>query len=502
MELELDRSNYKLQISPDGIFLFVIDKDGYWGDKPIKTTNINGVEEIVKYLNNYVDGFKKKEHATEIFEAVNRVKETISAIGFDAETIKNARKLIDSRSLSTSMMIAVSNHYGDFAYKNYYSKVILSVGIENLAEPLHSHMYGEPESGKTALQQRFHKLIPSDHTIRATGFSDKAILYENLKEGVILSLNDIIFNDSNCKEYNQMLDSNCWSEGIEMKVVVEHENITLRIPPRTLLLMNSNKPISSYDFKTVEPSAIESKITSLHKVYREEDKDEIFLNAANKDDVSNSIKVVSCAIGMWIEEPKKVYYQDEDLEKINSRTKEIGITSLRSRFKILSLAQVNAAEEGREHINKSDIDDAFKLLEEIETAEMENAEIAKCIKSVIITKGIFKQLSDDKKQSYSITNIRDTTNGKYSMNSGFDEIKRALNFLVKKKEIEYELVKVKNHRPIPCYYSILLEEQTTEEQTKAENELVEHQKEVTELEESLSRANEYSKQMLINTNCA
>ena len=69
---------------------------------------------------------------------------------------------------------SVLKHYGDEHLKKLYAISLLSLGVENVEEPLHIHVYGDPESGKTSIQTRYMEIIPSTSKDNA---SDLVIIF-------------------------------------------------------------------------------------------------------------------------------------------------------------------------------------------------------------------------------------------------------------------------------------------------------------------------------------
>jgi hypothetical protein len=355
----------------------------------------------------------------------------------------------------TQLTDLVSKHVGDDHFKKIYAISMLSIGISNVEEPLHIHVFGDPESGKTDLQTRFMNVVPDQNKDIASDFSPKVLMYSNLNPGTIISINDKIVNDQIGALLNQVCDSTSWRQGRICATIVGKERVNLNFPKRCLFWMNSNKRIIDYGIREVDPNAIEGRFMIFEKKYGDTEKKNIFVRRnTTKDITDEEIEKVKNSISEIYKNPKKISCSEEMRTKIWDMSKEMGIHSIRQIGRNLTISQVFAMINNREEVAVEDVENTFVLLKEqfnlkISTSETIEIKIIELIKKELLPEEVFKTLSPEKKLLYSCKEIQ---------NKIKDDIKSTLNYIKSEGVVGYEIIKIGANRiPTECYY-ILSEE--------------------------------------------
>ncbi len=347
-----------------------------------------------------------------------------------------------------------STHIGDEFLKEIYTLSLLTPGILNIESPLHIFLYGAPEVGKTDLQSNFMDLVPKEHKDIASDFSPRVLLYSNLQPSTIISINDKILNDSMGTILNQICDTQAWKKGKIIAVTVGSERMNLVFPPRVLAWINANKHILEYNFKEVDPMALVGRFSIFEKTYSDKQKKEIFVkrNTYKEEPNEQKLEEIRKYINDIYEHPKNISCSEELRDLIWEKSSEIGITSLRSIGRNLSMCQVVALTNDRSEITKEDIEYIFKLLktEEKPIKKMENkniVEISDSIKKQLLTETIFKTLPIEKKLQFTEEEIQKKLK--------VSDISSVLECMEETKIINSELTKVGKDRIITkCYYLI------------------------------------------------
>ncbi len=343
---------------------------------------------------------------------------------------------------------SVSKHFGDEHLKKLYAMSLLSMGIENVEEPLHIHVYGDPESGKTDLQTRFMQIIPSTNKDNASDFSPRVLMYSNLNAGTIISINDKILNDQVAALLNQICDSTSWRNGRICAVIVGKDRVNLEFPPRCLFWMNSNKAIPEYSIHEVDPYAVEGRFMSFKKTYTFEQKEEIFTKRnVYQEMTKEEIDELKVTLSDLFKTPRKIACSEEMRKVIWNKSREIGINLIRSIGRNLTMCQVSALINSRTEVTLEDIENTFKLLKETATIVPDTYKNTTLIENQLIPETQFKTFTIDKKTCYSVYEIQKRT--KISK----EEIEETLNHMKTKGIIGCEIIAVGIQRiPVECYY--------------------------------------------------
>ncbi len=344
-----------------------------------------------------------------------------------------------------------SNHIGDRFLKEMYALSILTPGILNIETPHHIFLYGAPEVGKTDLQSCFMDIVPKEHKDIASDFSARVLLYSNLQPSTIISINDKILNDSMGTILNQICDMQAWKSGKIIAVTIGSERVNLIFPPRCLVWCNANKHILEYNLKEVDPMALVGRFAIFEKTYSDKQKKEIFVKRnLYKELDKNKLEEIRKYINDVYEHPRSISCSEDLRDLIWEKSLEIGITSLRSIGRNLSMCQVVALTQNRTEVTKEDIEYIFNLLktEEKPIKKMENnniKEISDSIKKQLINEIIFKTLSVDKKLLYSEEEIQKKLK--------VSDISSVLDCMIETKIIGVEIMKIGIERMITkCFY--------------------------------------------------
>lgn len=306
-----------------------------------------------------------------------------------------------------------STHIGDRFLKEMYALSILTPGILNIETPHHIYLYGSPEAGKTDLQSTFMEIVPKEHKDIASDFSARVLLYSNLQPSTIISINDKILNDSMATILNQICDMQSWKKGKIIAVTIGSERVNLVFPPRVLVWINANKHVLEYNLKEVDPMALVGRFAIFEKTYSDKQKKNIFVKRNTNNEEPNEAKIeeIRKYINDIYEHPRTISCSEELRDLIWEKSLEIGISSLRSIGRNLSLCQVIALTNNRTEVTKDDIEYIFALLktEEKPIKKMENnniKEISDSIKKLLVSEMMFKTLPVDKKLLYTEEEIQ------------------------------------------------------------------------------------------------
>ena len=312
----------------------------------------------------------------------------------------------------TEIKNVASAHIGDEFLKEIYALSLLTPGILNVEEPTHIYLYGSSEVGKTNLQSIFMDLIPKEHKDIASDFTPRVLMYSNLQPSTIISINDKILNDSIGSILNQICDSTSWKRGRVIAVTIGSERVNLVFPPRCLFFINANKYVLEYVFNSVDPLAIVGRFLIFEKTYSDKQKKEIFVNRnIHEEPKEQIIEEIRKYINEIYEHPRTITCSKELRNLIWEKSLEIGISSLRSIGRNLSLCQVIALTNNRTEVSKEDIEIIFALLktEEKPIKKMESYninEISDSIKKYLIYETLFKTYPIDKKLLLQWTKFR------------------------------------------------------------------------------------------------
>ncbi len=345
-----------------------------------------------------------------------------------------------------------SGHIGDKFLKEIYALSLLSAGVSNIEEPLHVFIYGSPESGKTAIQIKFMDLVPKEHKDIASDFTPKVLMYSNLQPATIISINDKILNDSIGSILNQVADNSAWYKGKIIATTVGADRVNLVFPPRVVFWINANKHITEYNLREVDPLALVGRFMIFEKTYSDKQKKNIFLkrNDNKIEPDEDKIEEIRKYINNIYEHPKIITCSEECRNIIWEKSLEIGISSLRSIGRNLSLCQVVALTNNRNEVTKEDIETIFNLLktEEKPIKKMENnniKEISDSIKIYLISEVLFKTYPIDKKLSYTSEEIQKKLK--------VSDISSVLDHMEETKIIGSEMMRVGTDRVLTkCYY--------------------------------------------------
>lgn len=396
--------------------------------------------------------------------------------------------VILNKSIIDGVVSFMDDYIGEEYFKKIYVVAVLSIGIKNVDAPLHLHAWGPPEAGKTELQTRFKRLIPKGHKSESDGFSDRALIYDELKEGCIISLNDKVFNDGSGKLLNNVCDSVCWSHGYQETITIDGANIVVKIPPRTLFLANSNKQISDYEFKEVSGEAVESKFQSFKKSYTQEEKDFIWDNKGISVDRSSVAKVLSAAIFKYIHDAKIINICKEMRVKIRLEAKKIGIITLRNLGQLATTCQVFAMIDQRNDVNDDDIKNTMDIYTSQKNVAADAKELSVKVLSKLIPLKMFTSLKDETKQNFNLTNLRNTIK-----TAQYNEVKQAIAYLIATKQVDSEHIKAKNNKSYECFYRIDIKEYKKEDASpviKQSGETINIEEDMKEFAERQKKYNE------------
>lgn len=347
-----------------------------------------------------------------------------------------------------------STHIGDRFLKEMYALSILTPGILNIETPHHIYLYGSPEAGKTDLQSTFMEIVPKEHKDVASDFSARVLLYSNLQPSTVISINDKILNDSMATILNQICDMQSWKRGKIIAVTIGSERVNLVFPPRVLVWINANKHIQEYSLKEVDPMALVGRFAIFEKTYSDKQKKEIFVKRNSGKEEPNEAKIeeIRKYINDIYEHPRTITCSEELRDLIWEKSLEIGISSLRSIGRNLSLCQVIALTQNRNEVVREDIDYIFNLLKteekiitKIETNNIK--EISDSIKKYLITEQIFKTYPIDKKLLFTSDEIQKKLK--------VSDVISILENMEETKQISSETMKVGVDRILTkCYYLI------------------------------------------------
>jgi hypothetical protein len=345
---------------------------------------------------------------------------------------------------------SVCKHFGDDSLKKLYAVSLLSMGIENVEEPLHIHVYGDPESGKTDLQTRYMEIIPLTNKDNASDFSPKVLMYSNLCEGTIISINDKILNDSVAAILNQICDSTSWRKGRTCATIVGKDRVNLTFPPRCLFWMNSNKDIIEYGIREVDPYAVKGRFMSFKKEYTYEQKEEIFTKRNFAQDMpKEEVEALKVKLTDMFKTPVKVSCSEEMRKIIWNKSREMGIDLIRSIGRNLTICQVFAYIDGRLEVKIEDIENTFKLLNEIKISIPDTQKNSILIENQLMPESEFKTYTPDKKVCYSIYEIQKRT--KLSK----EEIEETLKQMKTKGNVGSEVIKKGTLKTlIECFFLV------------------------------------------------
>jgi len=352
----------------------------------------------------------------------------------------------------TEIKNITSSHIGDEFLKEIYALSLLTPGILNVEEPTHIYLYGSSEVGKTNLQSIFMDLVPKEHKDIASDFTPKVLMYSNLQPSTIISINDKILNDSIGSILNQICDSTSWKKGRVIAVTIGSERVNLVFPPRCLFFINANKYILEYTFNSVDPLAIVGRFLIFEKTYSDKQKKNIFIKRKTHKEEPNEAKIeeIRKYINEIYEHPITITCSEELRDVIWEKSVEIGISSLRSIGRNLSLCQVIALTNNRTEVIKEDIETIFDLLktEEKPIKKMENnniKEISDSIKTYLISEVLFETYSVDKKLLYTLDEIQKKLK--------VSDINSVLEHMEETKIIGSEIMKIGLDRTLTkCYY--------------------------------------------------
>jgi hypothetical protein len=343
---------------------------------------------------------------------------------------------------------SVSKHYGDDHLKKIYAISLLSMGIENVEEPLHIHIYGDPESGKTDLQTRFMYVIPTANKDNASDFSPKVLMYSNLNPGTVVSINDKIINDQNGALLNQICDSTSWRQGRICATIVGKDRINLKFPPRCLFWMNSNKRITEYGIREVDPNAVEGRFMVFEKKYTFKEKEKIFTKRNLSVEVTREeIDKLKIDLSNIFKVPKKISCSEEMRKDIWDKSREIGIDLIRSIGRNLTICQVFALISGRNEVIQEDIKDTFELLKETNMVVVDIHKNLIIIENQLMPELQFRTYTIDKKNCYSIYEIQKR------LKLSKEEVEETLKFMKIKGFVGSEIIAMGAQRtPIECFF--------------------------------------------------
>ncbi len=355
-----------------------------------------------------------------------------------------------------------SGHIGDKFLKEIYALSLLSAGVSNIEEPLHVFIYGSPESGKTAIQIKFMDLVPKEHKDIASDFTPKVLMYSNLQPATIISINDKILNDSIGSILNQVADNSAWYKGKIIATTVGADRVNLVFPPRVVFWINANKHITEYNLREVDPLALVGRFMIFEKTYSDKQKKNIFLkrNDNKIEPDETKIEEIRKYINNIYEHPKIITCSEECRNIIWEKSLEIGISSLRSIGRNLSLCQVITLTNNRTEVTKEDIETIFNLLKteekpikkmennnikEIEEMKEEISQNIKLIEKYLKLEDVFLQLKDIDKLKYSLSNIEEKFN-----NIDINQILKSMEKLkmVGKTKVGFDM----RNEPNMCYY--------------------------------------------------
>jgi hypothetical protein len=292
-------------------------------------------------------------------------------------------------------------------------------------------------------------LVPKEHKDVASDFSPKVLMYSCLQPGTIISINDKVLNDSIGALINQVFDSTSWRNGVISATVVGKERINLEFPPRCVCWMNSNKRVTEYGLREVDPMAIEGRFITFEKTYSEDEKKKIFVerNVYNSEDNTEKINKVRNYINHLYENPKTISCSEEIRSLIWKKSSELGIKSIRIIGRNLTMCQVIALTEERECVITEDVEEIFSLLKANSKVISENSpeDVYELIKHILIPLNIYKALPTDKKLLYSSEELL--------KNSKIPDLCQNLEKLIKENRIGKDLIKVGiNRKLMTCYY--------------------------------------------------
>jgi len=343
---------------------------------------------------------------------------------------------------------SVSKHFGDEHLKKIYAISLLSLGVENVEEPLHLHIHGDPESGKTDLQTRYMEIIPSTSKDNASDFSPKVLMYSNLNPGTVISINDKILNDSVATLLNQICDSTSWRKGRICATIVGKDRVDLSFPPRCIFWMNSNRRIIDYGIREVDPNAVEGRFMVFKKEYTSEQKEEIFTKRNFSQEISKEeLDELKIKLTTIFKTPVKINCSKETRKIIWDKSREIGIDLIRSIGRNLTICQVFALINGRTEVNQEDIENTFKLLKEYKLDISDKVINTTIIENQLLSETEFKTLTPEKKQCYSVYELQKRT--KITK----EELDETLKYMKEKGFINIEVIKLGIQRTLlECFY--------------------------------------------------
>ncbi len=320
---------------------------------------------------------------------------------------------MNNETIITQLTEAMWQHVGDEYLKKMYAISLLSIGVENVFEPLHIFCYGSPESGKTDISTRLLDIIPDEFKDGASDFSPKVLMYSNLNPGIIINVNDKVLNDAIGMILNQICDSTAWRQGKTVAVLIGKSRENLIFPPRVCLWLNANKRITEYSISEVDPLAIEGRFMVFKKEYTKEDKKNIYLKRdtikqpIDKEKLE-TIKKILCNYHKY---PQTINCSEDIRIKIYNTCDSMKIQSLRQIGRIHTMCQVLALINGRTEINIDDANYIFKFIQEIpgmfinQTEPEEEKKNVETLSEYLLVETIFKKFTIEKLKQYSYESL-------------------------------------------------------------------------------------------------
>ena len=440
-DIEINYNDFKIVVEEDDILSVFIPP---YSKEPVRTFPKVFIEKALSFIKSFnieitkdmkLNILNKISLKPEIYEDENE--------RLHIESI--AKTVYEDKNIINYILACMGEHIGEEYLKKLFTFAILSLGIKNVEIPLHMHLYGDPESGKTDLTYRFMNIIPKENKVDSDDFSDRALMYEKIKEGSIITINDKILNDGFAKLLNQLCDTKCWYQGHVATVTVEHNNVKLKFPPRTLVFLNTNKKLSEYKLEEVDPHAVEQRFMSFEKYYTPEQKSEIFIKKT-KMDLTEPIKVATSIIRRYIREPVEIKTSEEIRRIVDIETNKLGIISLRQKGQFLTVCQVFALIEQRKQVEQEDIDNTLEIYKNQKSVNTETNVIAEKIYKFLPTEKEMMGWEPDLKVMFNKTSIRNGLKIQYT------DCDSAIEYLIKIGKVDFVWTKARNNKNTTCYF--------------------------------------------------
>lgn len=338
-------------------------------------------EEIKTFINFLYDAYQEQNKKAIVIDDINW-----EMVNDTAESFILSNQVLDSLLSNFGLL-----YTGDEEMKKICLLSIASLAVENICQPVHIHVHGQSQQGKTHLLSTVKELTPNENKLSSDNVSPKVLFRSEIKPNTLISLNDKIIDENFGELMNQICDKKSWDNGFNYDVLQDGEVKHFHFPPRSLFHISTNKPITDYISKDikVDLEAVQSKFFSFKKNYSDEQIKIIKAKMLEKVNSKNKNKdewVLSQAIlKKLLATPKFIEFSftEKEVEKI------IGLTELRDFGQFVTFCQSHALLSGNDEVKESDIIAISKLLEAIPRESKLLKDSEDKIMAILIPKAFF-----------------------------------------------------------------------------------------------------------------